>query len=328
MTLKFSTIGLLLLSLNLQATEKGDYSVYVVKPGDTVNTVLQDNGLSPLYGEGNFEEQTLKLNRLSKESTKKLEVGEVLILPLAQKEPPIVKLSLDTIRTKNSATISTEQLKERQRGNHTFTLWGEYFNRNSEFTEQGSSVQLNQNFALTLDYLYRDRFTSREVTFNPIASFGVYTQSNSSFSTDPSLTAELSPSFRARTGVEVEHRDTETVLTPFSEFEYFSYIDNNNSNEFSVRKDQILWAGAQLEKRFRIKNFSPFIGAELATSIGGSNERSVRLSNSLNGNRNRFFLGTNYNHHYNVEFYYESLELEDQVAFTVESTGFRLGYSF
>ncbi|MCR9205328.1 MAG: hypothetical protein NXH75_12165 [Halobacteriovoraceae bacterium] len=326
MGIKYLSISILLFSSSAWANEKKDFSLYVVKPGDTINTVLFSNNLGPLYGSGNYEEKTLKLNRLSKESTKKLEVGEVIILPIPDKT--VSNGSSDAISIKSSATITSEQLKQRKRGNNNWTLWGEYFNRKSSFTEQNTSVRLNQNFAFTLDYLYRDRITSRQVTFNPMASLGVYTQSNTNFSNDPTLTAELSPSLRFRTGLEIEHREYSAQITPFTEFEYFSYIDNNGTNSFSIRKDQILWAGAQIKKQFSIKKFSPYIGTELATSLGGSNEKSVNVSQSLNGEKLRYFIGTNYEHHYNIEIYYETLDLKDQTAFQVDSTGMRFGYRF
>lgn len=326
MGIKYLSLCVLVLTSSAFANEKKDFSLYVVKPGDTINTVLFKNQLGPLYGSGNYEEKTLKLNRLSKESTKKLEVGEVIILPMPEKI--VSNKSEDAISIKSSATITSEQLKERNRGNNNWTLWGEYFNRKSSFSEQNTTVQLNQNFAFTLDYLYRDRITSRQVTLNPIASLGIYTQSNTNFSNDPNLTAELSPSLRLRTGLEIEHREYNVILTPFTEFEYFSYIDNNGTNNYNIRKDQILWAGAQVKKQFFIKKFSPYIGTELATSLGGSNEKSVNVSQSLNGEKLRYFIGTNYEHHYNIELYYETLDLKDQTAFQVDSTGIRLGYRF
>jgi hypothetical protein len=306
-----------------------DYSVYIVQPGDTVSEVLSKNNKAPLYGRGKWEEQTLKLNRLNRNSTKKLVPGDVIVLPVAQKryysQAPSAQ---DKINLKNASTMTSAQFELLQRSNHKFTIWGEYFNRNSNFSTSNSDVELRQNFAVSVDYLYRDYNSTRSFTVNPIASFGVYTQSNASFSNDPFLTAELTPSYRVRGGAEIESRQFQASITPFTEFEYFSYIDNDTSGNFSVRKDQIIWAGAQVRKTFEIKSFSPYIGAEFSTSVAGSNEKAVSVSQSLDGNKSRVFLGTSFNDKYNIEIYREQLDLEDQTAFEVDSTGVKFGYRF
>ena len=320
----FSSIGV---------SKEIEFTPYIMKQGDTVNQILLDHNIRPLYGSAEWEEKVLKLNRLTKSSAKKIEPGDVIILPVAshyfsKDEIAQTIVSKDEISSMLASWKLSIHQKRMLPKAHNLTIWGEYFNRLSEYKNSGNSVRLNQNFAASIDYRYRDPISDRDVTLNPILSVGVYSQANANFSNNPNLTAEFTPSARARIGVEVEQRSWLTSLIPFVDYEYFSYVDYDPSTSYQIRKDQLLWIGTQIKKNFQLGSFSPYLGIEGATSIAGANEKSLRLSQSLDGSKGRAFIGTSFKRNYNLEIYSEQQNLKDSNEFSVKSTGLRLGYLF
>src|SRR3989338_5658883 len=91
------------------------YQVIEIKEGDTLSDVLYKNNIKPLYGKNRFVEKTLKLNRLSFDSTKKLQPGDVIVIP-KDVEAELKKLYItqtvektirDEVKTNNAAISRT-----------------------------------------------------------------------------------------------------------------------------------------------------------------------------------------------------------------------------
>ena len=329
-------IVLFLLLTNLAAAAQSEFTPYIVKKGETVSEILHNHQIAPLYTGAEWVEKVLKLNRLTQETAKKLEPGEVIILPvsslyfspdeIATEFIPKDEFSkkLANLKSEITSDIFNQKVKE---GRHNFTILGEYFYRDSQLN-RGGEVQLGQNIGLEFDYLYRDPTTGRRITWNPQFSAAVVFQGGAEFAERPDLGAEFSPSVRLRGGAQAEIREWGARFTPFAEYEYFSYVDATGPGRYLVRKDSILWGGVNFEKSYDVGQFRLFGGWQFAGSLAAANKKGISVGNEMNGRKIKLHGGFYFQRNYRLEAYWETQDLTAIDTMTINSVGLKVGYRF
>lgn len=299
----------LIISGTLSAKES-QYIPYIIQEGDNVSKVLKNHKLAPLYGNNKWVENVLKLNRLDQQSARKLEVGDVIIVPYKTHV-----IFTDDIKTMQSSIRNEIELESISPKTYNTTIRGGYFVRNYTYDNQDNNVNLNQNFVLIASYKERKINLNTDYLFNPEVSFSVYTQSNANFNSDNNKVAEFTPSTLSSIGMEIEQRETNISLTPTIEHEYFSALDFD-SEEYTVIKETQFWIGFKTTKYFYNKFYHPYIQAN---AFIGSLEKSKKHGASL---------GLNYKNRYNIEVSYNETKLVLDQETTLKNASLVFGYQF
>ena len=306
-----SLILCLFISANYTYAKPSNYIPYVIQAEDNVSTVLQNHDLSPLYGDQKWVQKVLKLNRLTQESARKLEIGDVIIVPYKTR----VMFS-DDIKSIQSSIIKQIKTDYMSPKNYNFTLSGGYFNRNYTYTNQDNNVTLNQNFFLTTTYKERDPYSLTTFSYNPVASVSLYTQANANFNSDDSKVAEFTPSVLISAAIEIEHRETNMALAPTIEYENFSTLIFNGDEDYAVARSNQLWSGAQLSKSFYNNIYNPYI--QISAAIG-TLDTSSKYGTSL---------GINYKNHYQFEVSYNENTLSFDQKTQINDAKLTFGYRY
>jgi hypothetical protein len=297
----------ILITFNVFANSS-DYTPYVLKKGDTVSDILKVNKLAPLYGDKQWVEKVLKLNRLTEKSAKKMEPGDAILLPKAS------FYYSDDIKTMQSSWQKKMEADYKAPKHYNFTLIGGYFYQDVWF-DKADSVSLDQNFFMNARYKEREPISFDSVTYNPNVEVGVYTQSNANFENNTNRVAEFTPSAFIKLGYEAEFRNTQLALNPNISYESFSTLYFNGV-DYDVDRRDILWSGLELKKTFSTNDWSSFFTA--FASIG----------NSLDAQRVGAKAGVDFLNHYQFEvtFTQDTMTIDTELENSQLATAF--GYRF
>jgi hypothetical protein len=304
--IKFSTISFCFAS-------DSDYRPYIIKEGDNVSEILFNKSLAPLYGSKSWIEKVLKLNRLTLVTSKKLEPGDVIILPLKS------FVTSDEIKTMKSSwkkdwenSLETKFLAPKK---HTFSIVGGYFVRDFDFKSEGKRVTTNQNFSVAALYKKRKTVSIDRYSFNPIAQIKMYTQSNADFSSDNSMVAEFNPSYQVKAAIEIEDRQSRYSLILASEIENFSVITANAQN-YNIKQATLWWNGIVLKKRFNYRKSEYYLNAGFA------------IGHDYDAHKVNLAFGSIYKSHYRVEVFANREDFSFKNDMSIASLGLNFGYSF
>lgn len=240
------------------------YIPYIIKKGDIVSQLLVDNELTPLYGSKMWVEKVLKMNRLTYATAKKLEPGDVIVIP---KESYIFKSAeyKDSISSMAAATerklikkLKKEYFAEKE---HNLTTSAQAFVQSYDFGG-ADFVNIDQNFKLSIEYK-KKQLKNNGISINPLIVGSIITQSQASFNEKDSLSADFTPSYQVDAGTEFYLSSYDLALTTLLRAEQFSrlYFENN---EYEVKTRSNTWAMAQIRKDFKNKKNTYYIGADYA----------------------------------------------------------------
>jgi len=306
-------LALALVSFNTWS-DSSKFRPYVIKKGDIVSQLLVDNKLTPLYGSQKWVEKVLKLNRLSYKSARKLEPGDVVVLPIESfvfnKDEFNDQLQLVASATERKTVkrLEKEYLRDKT---HNITTSADTFFQNYNFNN-GNNVAVNQNFRFSVEYKRKNTKASN-ISFNPIVTATVITQSQADFDSNEDLSADFTPSYQLDLGVEINSKEIALAFTPSVRAEEFSRLNLNN-DEYQVKRDSLQWTKFDLRKDFINKKNTYFIGADYA------------IANQLDGEITAAYLGVSFMKHYNFIYRQEraSFSLGEEVDQDIQSI--RLGY--
>jgi hypothetical protein len=223
------------------------FTPYVLQKGDTVSEVLADYEIGPLYVGKKWENKVLELNRLSKETAKKLEPGDAILIPKAS------YFYSDDIKTMKSSWQKSQREAYKAPKTYNFLVSGGYFYQDFNFAST-DSVSTNQNFFVNARYKERDIKSLESVIYNPNIEIGFYTQSNAHFSNNQNRVAEFTPSGTIHLGYEIEWRKEKLALNPSVGFESFTSLVFED-NDYDVNRFNVTWANLELEKAFYINDW-------------------------------------------------------------------------
>lgn len=303
----------LLLTLAFSANaKKSDFTPYVIKKGDNVSQVIADNALTPLYGKEQWVEKVLKLNRLTRQTAKKLEPGDVIVIPVSatyftEKE---YKDEVSVLESSWEKKVEMEFLAPKEKN---LSVYGSYFNRSYGF--KNSDLKIRQAFMGVLEYKKRKIDIDNRFSFNPIFSAAVYTQSNADFESNDDLVAEFTPSFLGSAALEIEDRETGYAFTVLSEYENMAVLDYDGTN-YNVRSENVVWIGSGVHKYYHI----------------GQNTYRLSLSMARGNNLDAFKyaakLTSFIKQHYRVDITTQRTLFDLSQQTDVMDTGFSVGYRF
>lgn len=300
MTKNLIILALIICSTKLWSKTTSDYTPYVIQKGDIVSQLLVDNELTPLYGSKQWVEKVLEMNRLTYESAKKLEPGDVIVLP---KESYVFQTAeyKDSVQTIASATerklmkkLKKDYLAEKE---HNITTTAQAFVQTYDFG--GSDfVNVDQNFKFTVEYKKKN-LKKDGLAINPIIAASVITQSQANFNERDSLSADFTPSYQIDAGAEFYFSKYDLGVTALARAEQFSRLYFEDET-YEVDSATNTWAMAQVRKDFKNKKNTYYIGTDFA--------QATELDGQILGG----FIGVDFMKHY-------------QLVLRTETSSFTLG---
>ena len=315
MTKNLIILALIICSTKLWAANS-DYTPYVIKKGDIVSQLLVDNELTPLYGSKQWVEKVLKMNRLTQESARALEPGDVIVLP---KESYVFKTAeyQDSISSVAAATerrvvkkIKKQYLAEKK---HNITTTAQAFVQNYNFGGD-NFVNIDQNFKFTVEYK-RKNLKADNVAINPIIAVSTITQSQANFNERDTLSADFTPSYQLDTGAEFYFSKYDVALTTLARAEQFSRLYFEDE-EYNVDTENNTWALVQVRKDFKNKKNTYYIGSDFA--------QASELDGQIIGG----FIGVDFMKHYQLVLRTESSSFTLGEEATQRAQSLSLGYKW
>jgi hypothetical protein len=286
---------------------KENYRTFTLQKGDFVSQIMLENGLDPLANNQNFLEKVLKINRLTRDSARKMRPGDVIWLPI-KREVPKEKIvyRYKTIVAQKVSPIKSE---------HSFLISGGYFYNNYNFKTNNHKVSTKQNFQLQLDYLAPSLINlTQGFALKSSSTLKVYSQDQAEFSFDRELAADFAPSFAFEQSLNLEHKRSGVSTKLGAEYENLSILSTENGI-YDVTSYEILWSKLSLRKVFLLDTRSLF--TDISYSTG----------NAFKAKRVKAVIGMNINNYEFQAFFSETaLSVKDEAALV--TLGSSLGYRF
>jgi len=248
------------------------YVPYIIKSGDSVTKIISKYELKPIYGEKNWEEKVLELNRLTHRSAKKLGAGDVIIIPLSVKVFNNDQYE-DVISSVRSSVLKSIQKKYYSEKRNNFKAGLEYFVQDLNYKDV--NVVINQNFRFYIEYQQKNLKAEKWV-FEPTFTLGIYSQSQATFSDNTNRSADFNPSLFTTASAEFRNKEYNYSLAPTIKYESFSSLHLTN-NIYNVKNQNYLWSGIIASKYFDTGKNLFFIKGELFYKDKVTKEAIVRL---------------------------------------------------
>ena len=246
------------------------------------------------------------------ESTKKLEPGDIIVLPVESKVFAKTEYQ-DEVKTLKSSwekRLVAEYLAPKK---YNLLFTGSFFNRNYNFTSE--NVEIKQGFQASVEYKEREVYVEDRFSYNPMISITAYTQSNADFSSDENLVAEFTPSTLVTTQLELEDRDSQFAMSAVGSYESLSTLEFDNESYQASRKN-IIWGGVELSRYFYTNQNTYQLSA---TALRGNDFNATKYQGRLRG-----FI----KQHYIAEIFFTQTKLDLSERSIVSDSGFSLGYRF
>ena len=165
------------------------FGVHQVKEGETISSILHKLGLSPLYGKEGWTTKILEINRVTFNKSKKLEPGDMLVIPTLEKE---VVMMDDAISVKRSGVLKSGVLSRSSSNKYDFLIYTDIGKKNYKVAElEGVSNNYNYGIGFEVIGLKKHSLLNKEFNLN----YGAYvnTQRSVSLGSTASTYAQFSP---------------------------------------------------------------------------------------------------------------------------------------
>ncbi|MCO4755304.1 MAG: hypothetical protein KC478_12535 [Bacteriovoracaceae bacterium] len=272
---------------------------YIVRPlevGETISDILYNDNYSPLYGENEWVEKVLKLNRLSESQARKLEKGTLLIVPGLPKAKDRISIRQSSI---SRSGLLSNRISDHQEVNVGFELYS------SDLDVDDSTVSSNENYGVSLSYTDKNKRKWNQYSYNPQLKLSILGH-GANQSTLNSV-ATYDPTFKLSAKAILRQNTSRWTFGPLATFEQASRA-TKSADELTVRRDNAFYAGAFVAREFKIKDLMELTAKlNLQRSIVESNSKNL---GSLDALRNEFVLGTRLTSHTSLEIFtqYETYE--------------------
>lgn len=240
--------GILFIPLAFSAIAENGFQSHVLKPGETISQLLQRNGYSPLYGEGNWVEKTLKLNHLTASQANELKKGYPIFLPGNAEIAKAYKQ--DKISTKKSSVIRAGLFGNTISHHQKVFLELDYFA--SQVSLKKSNVALGQNYGLGLRVNGENDYKIGNLKYNFYGSTFIYTHGVGEFEGKDDLASSFSPTYQFDLGAKIKSPDLSFSFAPLVRLEEKSRLEESSEEELTLRRDRIAWIGVNFDKTFEI----------------------------------------------------------------------------
>jgi len=308
---------------------------HIVKKGETLSQILYDYHLRPIYPTDGYLDEVLSLNHLDLERTKKLEIGDVLVLPItksylslhAVRNNYILKKDLPKYRKTIVKHIYPKtNLAKIKKDRHLVSFDFDYFARIVDLGG-GGKVEILQNLGVGANYKYRDVTIQKNYTFNVGAQLYGHTQSEAKFKLFPELGASFTPNVKGQLFVEFEHRPMLVYVRLIGEMEYMSTVDWVNDN-FEVRRDIAGRGGLGLSKEFDLGKAILDINGEFLITVLSNPKGNQGFSAKMHGKKIKLGGGIRFFNSLRLGGWVENDTFSESIDKTMLSMGAGVNYLF
>ena len=238
------------------------YKVRPLAKGETISDILYNDNYKPLYGENEWVEKVLKLNRLTETQAKNLDPETLLIVPTR---------NVDSIKIKQSSVLKSGILTNKIPENHVFKIGFAIHHAQSSVDTQ--KVISNENFGITLSYTDNQSHSWNGANFTPTYEFTFQGHGANQSDRETIATYENTYRFNSRLGFKSEKG---LDYGPTISLEQASR-STQSDNELTIRRDTTTFIGA-----FASYRFNPV--EEIELNMDTTLQRTVVETNSENLN--------------------------------------------
>ncbi len=308
-------IGFFLLMLTSSVFAQ-EYKIHILKEGETLSEILQYHGYSPLWGEDKWVQRTLEMNHLSSLQDKDLKKGFPIILP-SKVKPTQEKITYKSISSQPkryglfSSLISDHQ--------DVYFIF-DYSRKTMKLNN--TQISLNDNFSLALEVEGNNNYKFNQLTYNFNGHLNIVSHGVGRFSNNQTRTMNLEPTYEVKSEMEITHSNIPFTFGPTVAINEKS-IAFEEDEQFETRRDQSLWIGANIKKKFYFKN-NVFHSAIKYERIFGQN---ALTANSEYGASQASILGkVNITESYIAGLEFASTQYRDTDLKREESVGINFSY--
>lgn len=321
MKLRMILITILLISF---ITPASAYDIYYVKKGDTLSEILYSHDYKPLYGEQKWVDKVLEINRLTADSTKKLEIGEMIIIPSAKEvvTEKVVAVKEDSVTSARSATMRTGLLSGWISRHQSVYINMDYFNRST--TVNSENVNLRENFGIGIGVESRNDFEIGSWIWNPTMYGGINSQSSADFESDENLDASFQPSWHLGARVDTIKSNMPVKIGAITEIEESSSVDYAD-DDYVIRRDRMLWLGLAVSQDLDLKITHVRLDGSVATTAISDNLNDYDNANMV---RLRALATTNLTANYHLGAFVERINITNTKQDDHSDFGMRVSYQF
>jgi hypothetical protein len=305
-------LTLLFFSLNTNAQEAGEYTVYFLKKGDTISDVLWRKNAGRLYGKDGLVNKTLDLNRLSDGTVKSLDPGVPVILPIKNENVAKKEQAYDEVSKKYSALLlSNVNAHAYELKRHNVKVHADYFYRTTKLPRNLKATSF-QNFGAGAAYDGRYLFDYKGFAFSPKASGYMYAQNSVSFEGKSELSANMKPSFNMKLGLNASKENIPVNLGVFNEIQTMSFVTVEN-NDYTIVRKSTNYAGLNINhERFFLERLWS-VDFNIGLNFGNAWKWDAAFATQLNRD-------------FDIGLFYESLTDNNEQMEGIQSSGLRLIY--
>lgn len=262
--LLFSLLSLFVLAEEVDV-QTIPYTQYTLKKGDTISEVLYSRGIYPLYGDNKKVQATLKLNRLTLEEAKKLDVGDIILLPKFMDRPVSERIVYKTI------DISKAYPKKALAGEFYLTYSGR-----SERINYGSakvSGDLYNNFGFKLQSDLNRFIHLYDVQLSGFLGAGIEKNNDPIEQSSDGGRVDTTTNFNIFGGVYIESLNIEAKPFLMWQYEQFDGFDLNN-NDIVRRRNKISWFGLGLKHTFYLWEQPLIVKPSISYTVVSASEKA------------------------------------------------------
>ena len=259
------TLALTLPTLVMAQNSIENYTVHVLKEGETLSEVLYSNNYKPLYGKDNWVQRVLDLNQLSLDDAPKIKKGYPIFIPTTKAEVAQVE---DKVQVKQAATLYHGLVGNRISNHQDLYIDLSYFETAGAVAKYNFKRQ--SNFKVGLTYQDKNFRKYNNFSYNPEFSFYGIGHGPTQFTNKGDTAASFGPTLQGQFSLMLKHKSVDYNFGPYVEVLERSSLDEIDEN-IEVRRDQFVSVGAVARKTFAKDHLKFIVQGSIGTSIISNN---------------------------------------------------------
>lgn len=304
------------------------YKIHILKKGETLSELLQKNGYTPLYGEGQWVQKTLDFNHLESPDDKRIKEGFPIILPKKEKAH-----SLSTSRKEDFVKVeSAAPLRQGLLGNQISQHQDLYLNLNYQQKNLNSKSKINrkisnkESFGLSVAVQGKNNYRISDLIYNFDYKIGI--QALGSGIESENTNYNFQPTYYTQFLTDLRKYNSDFHFKPSIEIERVTQLDSDKNNQSELRRDQNIWLGLGLVKDIEWKHLDIKVGGQYQTLLTSQNINSnSNFDGYKNGQRLNFYSDINLTKNYYIGVFSHSIFLEGEGKLLDDSFGLSLKYN-
>jgi hypothetical protein len=219
------------------------YEVHILKKGDTLSELLEKKGYTPLYGEGNWVEKTLKLNHLN--IAQDVEIKKTLPIILPKRSKTII----DKVTMKKSSILRKGLLGNEISRHQDVRVKFDYSQKSIKLPSK--TINQNQDFGIGLDVIGKNNYTVSSLNYNFYAGLMITSHGSAKLKTQTAMANRFEPTYQGHAGIIIKSPKLNFKFGPLAQIEQKTRIEEKETL-LNMRRDQVTSLGFKIEKDFYI----------------------------------------------------------------------------